>query len=79
MRRLNGNLSDKKAVRQALTAAEIDSPRGYFRIDPKDGNVIQNIYITKVVKRPDGSYAHDVVKTYEKVQDPDTSCKLNWG
>ncbi|WP_454743900.1 ABC transporter substrate-binding protein [Cupriavidus necator] len=79
VRRLNGNLSDKKAVRQALTAAEIDSPRGYFRIDPKDGNAIQNIYITKVVKRTDGSYAHDIVKTYEKVQDPDTSCKLNWG
>lgn len=77
-RRLNGNLSDKNAVRQALVAAEIDSPRGYFKIDAKDGNVVQNIYITKVVKRPDGSYAHDVIKTIEKVRDPDLSCKLNW-
>ncbi|RYF30383.1 MAG: hypothetical protein EOO23_05270, partial [Comamonadaceae bacterium] len=77
-RRLNGKLSDKNAVRQALVAAEIDSPRGYFKIDAKDGNVVQNIYITKVVKRADGSYAHDVIKTIEKVRDPDTSCKLNW-
>lgn len=78
VKRLNGNTSDKKAVRQALLAAEIDSPRGYFKIDPKDGNVIQNIYITKVVKHPDGSYGHEVLKTFEKVQDPDASCKLSW-
>ena len=44
----------EKAVRQAMLAAEIDSPRGYFKIDPKDGNIIQNIYITKVIKRADG-------------------------
>lgn len=78
VKRVNGNLSDKKAVRQAMLAADIDSPRGYFKIDGKDGNVIQNIYITKVVKRANGTYAHDVLKTIEKVQDPDTSCKLNW-
>lgn len=78
VKRVNGNTSDKKAVRAALVAAEIDSPRGYFKIDAKDGNVIQNIYITKVVKRQDGSYGHEVLKTIDKVRDPDTSCKLNW-
>lgn len=77
-RRLNGDLSDKAAVRQAMVDANIDSPRGYFKIDAKDGNVIQNVYITKVVKRGNG-YAHEVLKTMEKVRDPDTSCKLNWG
>ncbi|HSW19074.1 MAG TPA: ABC transporter substrate-binding protein [Ramlibacter sp.] len=77
-KRLNGNLSDKKAVRQAMVAAEIDSPRGYFKIDAKDGNVIQNIYITKVIKRADGGFGHEVLKTFDKVRDPDTSCKLNW-
>jgi branched-chain amino acid transport system substrate-binding protein len=75
--KLRGNTSDKQAVREAMVAADIDSPRGYFKIDAKDGNVIQNIYITKVVKR-NGVYSHDVLKTYEKVADPDTSCKLNW-
>ena len=76
-RKLNGNLSDKQAVRKAILEAEINSPRGYFKIDPNTGNAIQNIYITKVVKRSNG-YAHETLKTYEKVQDPDTSCKLGW-
>ncbi|WP_372658705.1 ABC transporter substrate-binding protein [Hydrogenophaga sp.] len=76
-KKLNGVLTDKKAVRQAMLDADIDSPRGYFKIDPKTGNVIQNIYITKVVKRGEG-YAHEILQTYEKVQDTDTSCKLVW-
>ena len=77
VKKLNGNVSDKQAVRDAMVAAEIDSPRGYFKIDAKNGNVIQNVYITKVVKRGD-TYAHEVLKTYERVTDPDTACKLNW-
>lgn len=77
VQKLGGNVADKAAVRQAMVAADIDSPRGYFKIDAKDGNVVQNIYITKVVKQG-STYAHEVVKTYERVADPDTSCKLNW-
>ncbi|MDO8769273.1 MAG: ABC transporter substrate-binding protein [Burkholderiaceae bacterium] len=77
VKKLNGNVSDKQAVRDAMVAAEIDSPRGYFKIDAKNGNVIQNVYITKVVKRGD-TYSHEVLKTYERVTDPDTTCKLNW-
>lgn len=76
-RKLEGKLDDKQAVRQAMLDVDIDSPRGYFRIDPKNGNVIQNIYITKVVKKGDG-YANEVIRTFEKVQDPDQSCKLVW-
>lgn len=76
-KKLNGNLTDKKAVRQAMLDTDINSPRGYFKIDPKTGNVIQNIYITKVVKRGEG-YGHEVLQTYEKVQDTDTTCKLAW-
>jgi branched-chain amino acid transport system substrate-binding protein len=76
-KKLNGNLSDKKAVRQAMLDADINSPRGYFKIDPNTGNVIQNIYITKVVKRGEG-YGHEVLQTFEKVQDTDTTCKLAW-
>jgi branched-chain amino acid transport system substrate-binding protein len=77
VKRVKGNLSDKQALRKAMLDAEIDSPRGYFKIDPASGNVIQNIYITKVVKRGD-SLAHEVLHTVEKVQDRDTSCKLAW-
>lgn len=78
VRRLNGKTADKQAVHQAILAAEIDSPRGYFKIDPTTNNAVQNIYITKVVKRPDGSYSHELLKTIEKVRDPGTSCKLTW-
>ena len=77
VKRVKGNLSDKPAVRKAMLDAEIDSPRGYFKIDPASGNVIQNIYITKVVKRGD-TLAHEVLHTVQKVQDRDTSCKLAW-
>lgn len=77
VKRVKGNLSDKQAVRKAMLDAEIDSPRGYFKIDPASGNVIQNIYITKVVKRGD-TLAHEVLHTVEKVQDRDASCKLAW-
>ncbi|HMN83890.1 MAG TPA: ABC transporter substrate-binding protein [Burkholderiaceae bacterium] len=76
--KLKGDLSDKKAVREAILAAEIDSPRGYLKIDPATGNAIQNIYITKVAKRPDGKLYNQIMHTIEKVRDPDTSCKLEW-
>lgn len=77
-RRLNGDLSDKRATRNAMTAVEIDSPRGYLKIDERTGNLIQDIHVTKVVKHPDGSYGHEILATYPKVRDTDTSCKLDW-
>ena len=49
-----------------------------LRIDPATGNAIQNIYITKVAKRPDGKLYNQIMHTIEKVRDPDTSCKLEW-
>lgn len=78
VRKLNGKTSDKRALHEAMLNAEIDSPRGYFKIDPKTNNVVQNMYITKVVKRPDGNLSHELIKTIDKVQDPGTSCKLSW-
>ncbi len=77
VKRMKGNLTDKQAVRKAMLEVDVNSPRGYFKIDPDTGNAIQNIYITKVVKRV-GSYSHEILQTYEKVRDPDTSCKLSW-
>lgn len=77
VKRMKGKLEDKQAVRKAMLEVDINSPRGYFKIDPATGNSIQNIYITKVVKRT-GSYGHEVLQTFDKVRDPDTSCKLVW-
>ena len=77
VKQMKGKLDDKQAVRKAMLDIDINSPRGYFKIDPANGNAVQNIYITKVVKRT-GSYSHEVLQTFEKVRDPDTSCKLAW-
>ena len=77
VKRMKGKLDDKAAVRKAMIEIDINSPRGYFKIDPATGNAIQNIYITKVVKRV-GGYSHEILQTYDKVRDPDTSCKLAW-
>ena len=77
VKRMKGKLDDKEAVRKAMIEVDINSPRGYFKIDPATGNAIQNIYITKVVKRV-GGYSHEILQTYDKVRDPDTSCKLAW-
>lgn len=77
VKRLKGKLDDKQAVRKAMLEVDINSPRGYFKIDPETGNAIQNIYITKVVKRV-GGYSHEILQSFEKVRDPDTSCKLAW-
>ena len=77
VKRMKGKLDDKEAVRKAMIEVDINSPRGYFKIDPATGNAIQNIYITKVVKRV-GGYSHEILQTFDKVRDPDTSCKLAW-
>jgi branched-chain amino acid transport system substrate-binding protein len=73
---MKGNLTDKGAVREALTSVKIDSPRGRVSIDARTGNVVQNVYITEVVKKADGSMAHKVLKTYEQVRDPGQGCVL---
>jgi branched-chain amino acid transport system substrate-binding protein len=73
---MKGDLRDKDKVRKTLTSLKIDSPRGPFAIDPRTGNVVQNIYIGEVVKQADGALAHKIVKTYEKVADPGTGCSL---
>lgn len=73
---LKGDLSDKAKVRKTLTSLQVDSPRGYFRIDPRTGNVVQNIYIGEVIKRADGTLGHKILKTYEQVADKGEGCKL---
>ncbi len=73
---LKGDLSDKAKVRKTLTSIQVDSPRGYFRIDPRTGNVVQNIYIGEVIKRADGTLGHKILKTYEQVTDKGEGCTL---
>ena len=59
---VHGNLADKDAFRAALKRADFQSVRGAFKF----GNnqfPIQNMYVTKVVKDPDGQYRLALVGT----------------
>jgi branched-chain amino acid transport system substrate-binding protein len=71
-----GDLSDKVKLRAAMTSVQLDSPRGKISIDPKTGNVVQNIYITEVIKRADGTLGHKVLRTYDQVRDKGEGCAL---
>jgi branched-chain amino acid transport system substrate-binding protein len=60
-----GKVADRQAFRQALAAAPFKSVRGDFKIG-RNGFPIQDFYVVKAVKRPDGKFATEVV---EKVFD----------
>jgi branched-chain amino acid transport system substrate-binding protein len=59
---VKGNLADKDALRAALKKADFKSLRGAFKFN-NNHYPIQNFYLTKVAKRPDGKYQTEIVKT----------------
>ena len=59
---VNGKLGDKDALRAALKKADFKSLRGAFKFN-NNHYPIQNFYLTKVAKRPDGKYETEIVKT----------------
>ena len=61
VRDVDGKLSDKPALRAALEKADFSSVRGRFRFG-KNHFPIEDFYLTKVVRRPDGKYATSVVR-----------------
>ena len=63
--KVNGDLSDKDAFREALRAAEFTSVRGDFKFNT-NGFPIQDFYLVEAVKRDDGKYQTQIV---EKVFD----------
>jgi branched-chain amino acid transport system substrate-binding protein len=52
-----------------MKGREIDSPRGPIMIDPETRDIIQNIYLRKVVMK-DGKMINETFATVEKVKDP---------
>lgn len=59
---VDGNLSDRDALREALKAADFTSLRGDFAFGPNH-YPIQDFYLTKVVKREDGRYSTSIDQT----------------
>ena len=69
VRKLDGNLDDKDALRAALKEADFDSPRGDFTFG-NNNYPIQDFYLVKAVKRDDGKYATSMVeRIFDDYQD----------
>jgi branched-chain amino acid transport system substrate-binding protein len=58
---VKGDLSNKEAVSAALKKADFTSLRGSFKFN-SNGYPIQNFYLTKVAKRPDGKFQTEIVE-----------------
>ena len=70
VRQLHGDLGNKDALRAALMKADFKSLRGNFRFNVNH-YPIQDFYLVKVVKRPDGKYQTQIVKkVFENDADP---------
>ena len=61
IRAAGGKLSDKAALRAGMEKADFASVRGPFRFGTNHYPV-QDLWLSKVVKRPDGKYATESVK-----------------
>ena len=66
---VKGDLSNKGAVQAALKKADFTSLRGAFKFNT-NGYPIQDFYLTKVAKRPDGKFQTEIVqKVFENYGD----------
>jgi len=66
---VKGDLSNKEAVSAALKKADFTSLRGGFKFNT-NGYPIQDFYLTKVAKRPDGKFETEIVqKVFENYGD----------
>jgi branched-chain amino acid transport system substrate-binding protein len=66
---VKGDLSNKDALAAALKKADFTSLRGAFKFNT-NGYPIQNFYLTKVAKRPDGKFQTEIVqKVFENYGD----------
>nr|VFJ67959.1 MAG: amino acid/amide ABC transporter substrate-binding protein, HAAT family [Candidatus Kentron sp. FW] len=71
-----GNIEDRKAFIKAMHGVSFEGPRGPLRIDPATNNIIQNIYIWKTKRLPNGKMGSDIKAVIEAVQDEPNGCKL---
>lgn len=66
---VKGDLTNKEAVAAALKKADFTSLRGAFKFNT-NGYPIQDFYLTKVAKRPDGKFQTEIVqKVFENYGD----------
>ncbi len=61
LRQTSGSTADKDKLRAAMRQADFASPRGSFRFNT-NGYPIQDFYLVKAAKRPDGLYQTEIVQ-----------------
>jgi branched-chain amino acid transport system substrate-binding protein len=70
LKQTKGDTSNKDALRAALLKADFKSVRGDFKFN-SNHYPIQNFYVVKVAKRPDGKYQTEIVeKVFGNYKDP---------
>ena len=70
LKEVNGNLTNKNKLRAAIRGAPFKSARGNFRFN-RNHYPIQDFYLVKVAKRPDGKFQTEIVKkVFENYEDP---------
>ena len=70
VRQMQGNVSNREALRAAMMKAEFNSLRGGFKFNANH-YPIQDFYLVKVAKRPDGKFETQIVKkVFENYADP---------
>jgi branched-chain amino acid transport system substrate-binding protein len=70
VKQVGGNLADKDALRATLAKADFQSLRGAFKFNTNH-YPIQDFYLVKVAKRPDGKYQTEIAKKmFENYADP---------
>jgi branched-chain amino acid transport system substrate-binding protein len=72
-----GKTDNKNALREALKKADFRSLRGDFKFGPNNFP-IQDFYLVKVAKRPDGKFQTEIVeKVFDDYADPYAKeCKI---
>ena len=58
---VGGKLDNKDALRAALKKADFKSVRGPFKFN-SNGFPVQDFYLVKVAKRPDGKFQTEIVQ-----------------
>ncbi|MGI4813076.1 MAG: ABC transporter substrate-binding protein [Janthinobacterium lividum] len=65
--KLKGNVSDGAKVVDAMRGMTIDSPRGQFTIDAKTRDIVQTVYIAKIVKQ-NNEYVPTIIDSFANVK-----------
>ncbi len=67
---MQGDVSIKDKVRDAVLALDLETAYGPMRFDPSNNQAILDIYMNEVRIGADGSPVNQVIHTYPKVRDP---------